>query len=406
MMDDEQARLEVAKVAKSRWGMVFPETREHRLSQGLEALKSALGCGESQAVAKLRAGNPAAEEAFVQAVVIGETYFFRHPEHFSLLRRLLEDRRDRPRLRVWSAGCSTGEEAYSLAITALEELGPRAAKQVDVVATDLSPRALQRAREGRYRPWSFRGVSDHHRRAWFDESGGAFRVKTAPRELIRWRVLNLNAPEAVWPQHCDMIFIRNVLLYFDSQVIGAIADRLAESLADDGMIVTASTDPDLLPLSSRLCLDPILNTYRRVAGDQPRPSFPPAFSSDHELARALIDRGEVSAALAILERLLSSAPPCPGALALRALLRSTGVDTAAALSDAQRASELAPNLALAHWVAAQSFLRADDRTKALREVDKLLACLATMRHDELVPLGGGVTARGMREAARGLRERL
>src|SRR5262249_44046280 len=172
--------------------------------------------------------------ALVAGLTVGETHFFRNEPQFAaleshvlpeLIARHALDRR----LRVWSAGCATGEEAYSLAILLIRLLPDIAAWDVSVLATDVNEDALSRAREGVYGRWSFRGVPDHLPAEFFQADGERLSVRADVRGLVRFERLNLVGDAypsaATGTVELDLILCRNVLIYFGPEAMGAVVRR-------------------------------------------------------------------------------------------------------------------------------------------------------------------------------------
>jgi len=187
----------------------------------------------------------------VDAITIGETYFFREPKHFDYLREeLIPEFRQRygeeSRLRAWSAACSSGEEAYSLAILCHELNQP-----VDILATDIAPESIAEAGLATYRDWSFRGESLRRVRPYLIPGGpeNERTLKPSVRRLVRFRLLNLVVDDYPETKHgtsyLNLIFCRNVLIYFDPDTSRKIAANLVQCLAPGGCLITASTDLSL-----------------------------------------------------------------------------------------------------------------------------------------------------------------
>jgi chemotaxis protein methyltransferase CheR len=190
-------------------------------------------------------------EEFIEALRVGETYFFREPSQFAFLRaEVLPEIRSRQgrhrRIRAWCAACSTGEEAYSLAMLFQDEgIGNYA----EILATDLSERALAHARVGSYGDWSLRDQGEDLSQNHLTRTGRRRVVSDRVRNLVRFERLNLACEDysslAPGVRDFDLILCRNVLIYFDRDTIDRVACRLHAALNEGGWLVTASTDPPL-----------------------------------------------------------------------------------------------------------------------------------------------------------------
>ncbi|HEU4721642.1 MAG TPA: protein-glutamate O-methyltransferase CheR, partial [Gemmatimonadaceae bacterium] len=193
-------------------------------------------------------------EALVAELTVGETYFFREPEQLRFIRDsvlpALASRKGDGAVHVWSAGCATGEEPYSIAIL-LHELGlmPRAS----IVGTDISRERLAIAARGRYGAWSLRGVPSDVVRRHFDERDGRLTLKADRRRPVRFTPLNLAAAvcaPGVTHGTMDLVLCRNVLIYFDRPTIERVARLLLGSLSEDGWLFLGASDPlltEMLP---------------------------------------------------------------------------------------------------------------------------------------------------------------
>ncbi|HEY9759594.1 MAG TPA: CheR family methyltransferase [Oculatellaceae cyanobacterium] len=185
---------------------------------------------------------------FVEEIVVCETYFQRELKSNEFVRttvlpRLHKERRVGHELQVWSAGCSTGEEAYSLAALILTS---DFASRFKVLASDISAKALVSATDGRYSKWSFRGVTDDFIRAHFTRDLGHWVVKEHLKTNISFAQLNLlELPNTQSPAvaSMDLIYCRNVLIYFDKSTIAKIATELFKRLRPGGWLVTGASDP-------------------------------------------------------------------------------------------------------------------------------------------------------------------
>jgi chemotaxis methyl-accepting protein methylase len=184
-------------------------------------------------------------QRLIAEIAVGETYFFRHPEDFAVLqRRVVPALREAglTRLRAWSAGCASGEEAYSLANC----LGAAAgALGIEVLGTDLNVQALAAAERGVYGPRSLRGTAPAWESTLLPGSDGLRRVPSELRRRVRFALHNLaepGAPAALAGSGCEVIFCRNVLLYFGASAAAKVLARLAHSLAPGGYLFVSPLD--------------------------------------------------------------------------------------------------------------------------------------------------------------------
>ncbi|MFH1081490.1 MAG: CheR family methyltransferase [Pseudomonadota bacterium] len=192
-------------------------------------------------------------EILASHLTVGETYFFRERRAFELLEMsvlpaLIDARRKTDkRLRFWSAGCSTGEEPYSLAIL-LDKLIPDLKNwNITILATDINTAALRKADEGIYSDWSFRDTPPSFKEKYFEKvKGSRFRLLPAIRKMVTFSYLNLS--EDVYPalqnntNAMDVIFCRNVLMYFALDSVGQAAERFFRSLVEGGWLVVSPVE--------------------------------------------------------------------------------------------------------------------------------------------------------------------
>lgn len=193
----------------------------------------------------------AALEQLITALTVGETYFFRNPGQFQALERhilpeLIARRHSSRRLRIWSAGCASGEEPYSLAIL-LEHLLPNLADwDVLIVGSDINRQALDKARRGLYGAWSFRQMPSALQSAYFIQREATFEMLPRIRRMVRFIYLNL--VDDVYPSlltntyAMDLIVCRNVTIYFDAQTTARVVDKFHLSLADGGWLLVGHAE--------------------------------------------------------------------------------------------------------------------------------------------------------------------
>lgn len=178
--------------------------------------------------------------ALLSALTTNVTRFFREPHHFEALGRQVRDvlapaARAGGRIRLWSAGCSNGHEPYSMAMTVLSELPDAANLDVRILATDIDPQVVERARRGVYSGEDVEPVPAALASRFTVKSDDGVRMADPLRQLISFGVLNLHAD---WPMkgRFDAIFCRNVAIYFDDATQRTLWSRFAKSLASDGRL--------------------------------------------------------------------------------------------------------------------------------------------------------------------------
>ena len=180
-------------------------------------------------------------EALGQELTIPETYFFRNTEQLHAVREvvlpeLCVRRAAERRLRILSLGCASGEEAYSLAMVARDVVPGN--WNVSVTGVDVNSRMIEKAKRGRYSAWALRQTDEHDRQRWFRPQGRDFIVADPIRALVSFDQRNLvNADPGFWRRStCDVVFCRNVIMYFDHEQAAALVARTANLLCDDGYL--------------------------------------------------------------------------------------------------------------------------------------------------------------------------
>jgi chemotaxis protein methyltransferase CheR len=223
-----------------------------QLERVLRRRAEALGCPPADYVERLAGGGSARDEqaALAEALTITETYFFRHREQFDVLAATVLPDRIRARgtagqrvLRLLSVGCSSGEEAYTLAMVA-RQAAPDPSWQVSVLGVDANPAMLRRAGIARYSPWALRETPPVQRRRWFRDVGGAFEVIEDVRADVRFQRHNVaDEDPALWQTgQYDAIFCRNLLMYLTAEVTQRLVARMTRSLAPGGGLFLGHTD--------------------------------------------------------------------------------------------------------------------------------------------------------------------
>jgi chemotaxis protein methyltransferase CheR len=239
---------DLALALRRACGIVFSDPEARSLRAGATAAAAALGVSAAELAARVRSQDPVALHALVEGSIVGETYFGRHPEQLEAIRAAVRAGPGDRATAVWSAGCASGEEAYTLALMLLEE---GRAWRGAVLATDVSERGLEAARRGRYGPRSLRGLPAATRDRWLAPDGDAWSVAPEVRAVVELRRHNLvtEPPPRVG---FDVVLCRNVLIYFDAPTAAAVVRRLFDAVRPGGLVALA---PAEVPLAEPLGFD-------------------------------------------------------------------------------------------------------------------------------------------------------
>jgi len=198
---------------------------------------------------------PAKElEILANHLTIGETYFFREKIALNLLQEKIipaikdvqKENGGSKSLKIWSAGCSSGEEPYSIAMLLKDIIPDIGDWDIMILATDINTVALEKAREGKYTAWSFRDTPENIKRKYFIENGKTFELKPEIRKMVNFSRVNLASDvfptEAGGFSDLDVIFCRNVLMYFSPEVITNIAGKFFQTLKKDAWFITSQVE--------------------------------------------------------------------------------------------------------------------------------------------------------------------
>ena len=295
-------------------------------------------------------------QKLLQLLTVGETYFFRYRPHFEVLTRLIRKETvsgDDRALRIWSAGCSTGEEPYSIAMCIMDALPDWRSRGVTLLATDINRRSLKKAAEGVYRPWAMRAMDQQHIRRYFEKTGESYRIKDEVKEAVQFFPLNLKSSTYPLPAKkladLDAVFCRNVLIYFGVEDSRSIIDKIAETLKPGGYLFLGHSET-LSYLSTQFerhsfaggfyyrkkggAVPATVVRERKTAREQkksiavvkpPPPVVAPAEAEPQPetlflAAQAHFDKEEYKAASQILDELLKVQPEHVGALVLHSFI--------------------------------------------------------------------------------------
>ena len=236
-------------------GLYFTESRFADLERGIALAAKDFGFGSEEDFIRWLKSSPLKKEQIERLaahLTVGETYFFRDPASFealehSVLPELLRSRHELKRIRIWSAGCSTGEEAYSIAILLTRIVPDIRSWNISILATDINAASLKKASEGVYKQWSFRNTPEWLKMKYFTPAGGgSFRIDPEIRKMVSFGYLNL--AEDIYPSllngtnGVDIILCRNVLMYLSDAVAGSVVRGFGRSLVDDGWLLVSPAE--------------------------------------------------------------------------------------------------------------------------------------------------------------------
>lgn len=242
------------------FGLHFPQERWPELGKRIAAVAGELGYRDAAPfAARLLSQELTSEEmaAVAKSLTVGETYFFRDPQSYQALERhvlpefIRERRCTRKELRIWSAGCSSGEEAYSIAVVVRRLIPDIHSWKVLILATDINHEMLRKAEAGAYTRWSFRNLPEPTRDLFCRRNTkGTFEVLPEYRKMVTFAHLNLASDPFPSVMNntvaMDIIFCRNVLMYLTPETIQETISRFHEALADDGWFLSSPAEASLV----------------------------------------------------------------------------------------------------------------------------------------------------------------
>jgi chemotaxis protein methyltransferase CheR len=243
-INDVSSRI-LAGLFETRTGQQLAISRRWRIETALKQLLRERGLSSlDQLIAALVAGRePGLADCVVEALLNNETYFYRDRASFDLLfrgalGRFEKSRADQKRIRIWCAGCSTGQEVYSIAMHFAEHRTRWEGWKIELLGTDISRTAIEQARSGSYSQFEVqRGLPVAQMIRWFDERPGhQWQIAEQLRRSVRFEVHNLNDPPPARGPY-DILLCRNVLLYFAQPARRAVLDRLQTVAAPDATLM-------------------------------------------------------------------------------------------------------------------------------------------------------------------------
>lgn len=234
---------------KTRSGLVLSNEKQYLIESRLLPVARKAGLESIGAlVAKLREPRegPLAE-AVVEAMTTNESFFFRDKIPFDhltqvMLPELAQKRAAKRQIRIWCAAASTGQEPYSIAMCLKEMASRFAGWRIEIIGTDISAEVLDRAKEGRYTQFEVqRGLPIQHLLKYFTQKGDSWTISSDLRQMVQWKKFNLLESFAGLGQF-DIVFCRNVLIYFDQTTKIDILGRISRTIASDGYLVLGAAE--------------------------------------------------------------------------------------------------------------------------------------------------------------------
>jgi chemotaxis protein methyltransferase CheR len=243
----------VTKIVYERSGIALEAGKEYLVEARLTTLARQEGLASVAAIAQQLRAKPTGPlvQKVVEAMTTNETLWFRDVRPFEALRtevmpKLIEARKAQRKLTIWSAASSTGQEAYSIAILLREHFPELANWQVKIVGSDIDTEVLARARQGRYSQLEVnRGLQASLLVKYFERDGMHWKVNQALRSMVEFIELNLVAPSWSGLPRADIVFLRNVMIYFDVPTRRQILKRLATTIAPDGYLFLGAGETTL-----------------------------------------------------------------------------------------------------------------------------------------------------------------
>jgi chemotaxis protein methyltransferase CheR len=250
--------LRFSKLLLERAGLHFPETRRPELEIGIRQAYAASTCANLDEFFELLSDPQSGSmemDRLVNSVTISETHFFRDEAQINALwniviPRVIEHKRNTRTLRIWSAGCASGEEPYSIAIILRELLPDIEQWAITVMGTDINTASLERARVANYGNWAFREERAKKLRSrYFRQVGNRYELLPEIRQMVTFHKLNLVEP--CYPSYetntmlMDLIICRNVTIYFSEAVTRWVVDRFYDGLGDGGWLVVGHAEPSI-----------------------------------------------------------------------------------------------------------------------------------------------------------------
>lgn len=272
-ISDSSSRI-LAGLLEAKTGQQLTMSRRWRIETALSSLlrERSISTLDELITILVMGKEPSLSQKVVEALLNNETYFFRDRAPFDVLQRhalpeLQQRRQKSKRLRIWSAGCSTGQEVYSLSMLFAEDPEKWRGWTIDILGSDVSTCCVERARSGVYSQFEVqRGLGINQMVKWFEETADGWRAVEALRKPVRFQVHNLLEP-APHPGDFDIVLCRNVLLYLSPEKKALAFERIASSMASDGWLMLGAGET-VIGQTNKLGADVTVRGLYRLLGNE------------------------------------------------------------------------------------------------------------------------------------------
>jgi len=460
----------VCEVIASRMGLYFPVERWIMLRRNLVLAARELGFQNINGFIQwLLSSELNKDQIMILAshLTISETYFWREPQVFTaltdfILPELIKSKKKGEKsIRIWSAGCSTGEEPYSIAIALQKTIQKIEDWNITILATDINPKALSKAVSGIYGTYSFRNSPAWLKSRYFrNKEDRQFEIIPEIKQMVTFTCLSLVEMSAISNDSTmDIIFCRNVLMYFTSEWVTKISQNLFKTLSEDGWFVVSSSElssyvfpqftpvnfpgailyrkgkngskyscnipsdeipeplpdiaffdhrnemkvvakEDLQPSSSVAFIDR-RNKVKVVAKEEPQPQLKTRediLNENKILIRLLADQGHHEEALSLCDEAIASEKLIPGLYLLRASILQELDKSSEAIASLRKAINIDPDYIMGYFTLGNLFIRQGNNKNAERYFNNVLDLLSRCKNDDILPAESeGLSVKYIRE---------
>ena len=446
-------------LVRARSGLEFDSARRPDLERAIQREMAERRLDDPGSLYQMLVVSPDALDPFIESLTIPETYFFRNtPQIEALERHILPDliarRRAVRSLRIWSAGCASGEEPYTVAILLRRLLSSDFdAWNILILGTDINRSLLQKARRGLYTAWSLRDTSADLRKRYFVQCGDQFELKPEIRSQVTFARLNLAAdsyPSPLTNTHdLDLILFRNVLIYFGPQMTQHVVARIHDALVEGGWLIVGHAEPSVvtfgqftahsfpgtviyqkaaspassgtghmaalpgglpspaeghLPAPKRASKPRARRASHPRAATPSRPSDPPltatvdALVAEYQMAKAQADQLQSEDARRTVASVIEQAPLYAPAYYLMGLIHQEAGESDEAMAAFRRCVYVDPGFVMGHLVLADLYAARGQPQRARKHRENAIAVLRRCAPADMVPEGDGLTVADLLQA--------